>query len=364
MSKSTTNEPVIIIGGGLAGLYSAYLLQQRNIPYLLLEAKPQLGGRIEAAHDTHNSAISFDLGPTWIFDHQPKIQQLISLLCLPVFAQYTQGDVLYQAAQTLKPQQIAGAGEMHLLRLTGGMYSLIKALYEQLNPASILTEHHVVKLHKQQNTWHITANHNGKIKQFSAKQLIAALPPRMITQHLTPDLWADQTLINRLTAVPTWMAGQAKFIATFEHAFWRDKNLSGQCFSRVGPLVEVHDASASHNGHPALFGFIGVPYSTRSTVSTEQLKQACIKQLAYFYGDEVYAATGYFTKDWAADPYVANENDKTGPSQHPEFNYSGLSSQLANLNIRFVGSEFAQQEAGYLEGAINAADTAINALKV
>lgn len=66
----------------------------------------------------------------------------------------------------------------------------------------------------------------------------------------------------------------------------------------------------------------------------------------------------------AADPYVANENDKTGPSQHPEFNYSGLSSQLANLNIRFVGSEFAQQEAGYLEGAINAANTAINALKV
>lgn len=89
----------------------------------------------------------------------------------------------------------------------------------------------------------------------------------MIGQHLTPHLWADNVLTQRLTSVPTSMAGQAKFVATFEHAFWRDKNLSGQCFSRVGPLVEIHDASASDHAYPALFGFIGVPYLQRSQVT-------------------------------------------------------------------------------------------------
>lgn len=55
-------KPVIIIGGGLAGLYSAYQLQLLNAPYLLLEAKSQLGGRIYSAQSPINSGVSFDLG--------------------------------------------------------------------------------------------------------------------------------------------------------------------------------------------------------------------------------------------------------------------------------------------------------------
>ena len=42
-------KPVVIIGGGLAGLYAAYNLKKRDIPFLLLEAKASLGGRI-ASH--------------------------------------------------------------------------------------------------------------------------------------------------------------------------------------------------------------------------------------------------------------------------------------------------------------------------
>ena len=155
------------------------------------------------------------------------------------------------------------------------------------------------------------------------------------------------------------MAGQAKFIATFEHAFWRDKNLSGQCFSRVGPMVEIHDASAEDSNYAALFGFIGVPYLSRNQVTQEQLIQACAQQLSYFYGKDAEKATGYFIKDWAEDKFVANKDDQTQPSQHPEFDFSNLEEQLSNLNIHFVASEFAKQEAGYLEGAIYAVDDAI-----
>ncbi len=38
--------PIIIIGGGITGLAAAWELQQRDIPYLLLEASNRLGGKI------------------------------------------------------------------------------------------------------------------------------------------------------------------------------------------------------------------------------------------------------------------------------------------------------------------------------
>ncbi|MEG0001042.1 NAD(P)-binding protein, partial [Comamonas sp.] len=44
------------MGGGRAGLYAAYLLEQRDIhDYVLLEARPTWGGRI-ASHSPHGLA--------------------------------------------------------------------------------------------------------------------------------------------------------------------------------------------------------------------------------------------------------------------------------------------------------------------
>ena len=354
-------KPIIIIGGGLAGLYAATKLHERNIAFLLLEAKPRLGGRIYCENSIKNENVGFDLGPTWIFPHQPKIQSLVKSLNLSIFEQYNHGDVLYQAPNQAI-QQIAGAGEMQLFRLKHGMNTLIKALYKQLPAKHILLNHCVTELKKSNDNWQLTVNNNGKIQQFETNTVLTALPPRMIAQHLTPNFWASERLINRLTTTPTWMAGQAKFVATFDYPFWRERNLSGQCFSRVGPMVEIHDASAEHNKHAALFGFIGVPYSTRSKVTKAQLIEACINQLVYFYGEAARNPTHCFVKDWAEDEFVANNDDKTQPSQHPDFHLGELTSELRDLNIHLVGSEFAKKEAGYLEGALNAVDDALSAI--
>ena len=75
----------IIIGGGISGLYAAYLLEQRGITdYLLLEAKSSLGGRLNSAFATDSSGINaaFDLGATWFWEDQqpelaPRMEQLI-----------------------------------------------------------------------------------------------------------------------------------------------------------------------------------------------------------------------------------------------------------------------------------------------
>jgi carotenoid phi-ring synthase / carotenoid chi-ring synthase len=45
-TTSANNKPIIIIGGGIAGLTTAVRLTQRGIKPIILEANPQLGGRL------------------------------------------------------------------------------------------------------------------------------------------------------------------------------------------------------------------------------------------------------------------------------------------------------------------------------
>ncbi|WP_435980383.1 FAD-dependent oxidoreductase [Psychrobacter sp. DM4] len=75
------NTSVAIIGGGLSGLYAAYLLEKQGLDYILIEARPTLGGRIlnnmllkgtnleqmpvqQLDADTVSNIDSFDLGPS------------------------------------------------------------------------------------------------------------------------------------------------------------------------------------------------------------------------------------------------------------------------------------------------------------
>lgn len=56
------NAEVIIVGGGLSGLYAARLLEKAGIDYALLEGRERMGGRILQAN-----AAEADLGATWFW---------------------------------------------------------------------------------------------------------------------------------------------------------------------------------------------------------------------------------------------------------------------------------------------------------
>lgn len=407
---------VIIIGGGLAGLYTATRLEALHIPYVLLEAKSQLGGRIScvpaadvdrelgvlAVQIAVQCANSHDMGPTWIFPHQQKIKALAAELEVKLFEQYTAGDVLYQAPNSTKPRQITGAGAMQLFRVDGGMSQLTQKLHASIDSkrskdkrdqanaqGKIKLEHCVSNIEKDEENglWTVSGHVAGNKQalkdsnlehtslgiqasenlsqvlhrfDYNAEHLVLALPPRIIQRDLASNVWGSPLLNQRLGTVQTWMGAQAKFVATYPQPFWRDKGLSGQAFSQVGPMIEMHDASASENNSFGIFGFIGIPAKQRNQLSECQLKQACLDQLAFFYGEDAYSATDCYLKDWAVDPFCATERDINEPSKHPDFNHRGLDDELKTLGLHLAGSEFAEQDAGYLEGAIHAADKAIS----
>ena len=97
-----TNPPSIaIVGGGLSGLYAAYLLHQKAIPFTVYEARNRLGGRINThavPQQSHHQYQRYDLGPTWFWpEMHPHMQQLISQLSLTAFHNITKA-VIYLIA--------------------------------------------------------------------------------------------------------------------------------------------------------------------------------------------------------------------------------------------------------------------------
>jgi monoamine oxidase len=357
-------KKVIIVGGGLAGLYAAYLLEQQGMPYLLLEAQSRLGGRILGAQDKQNTHQYSDLGPAWIFPHQKKIQHLVKQLGISLFEHYASGDVLYQTTENQAPKRIRGAGELQLLKVQGGSQSLISALQNTLCQNNIQFNHVITNIERKTNLWQLKAMHNGIEETFSGDELMLAMPPRIIAKYLSDKQWLSNLLFNDLQKSQTWMAGQAKFVVTYATPFWREQGLSGQIFSQTGPMVETHDASTDTNKNYGLFGFIGWPATRRSQMTEQQLKDACLAQLACCYGPDASDYIECYFKDWATDQFTCTPKDRLEASRHPEFTISNHLQELDSLKLHLIGSEFANIDPGYLEGAIDAVDRSAACLSV
>ena len=340
----------LIIGAGLAGLYCALRLQQRGESYVVLEAREKPGGRIQAASEH----CAIDAGPTWFWPHQVKMQALTKALQLDVFEQHTEGDTLFQPAQAHTPVQKMQYQQGTSFRLKGGMMQLIDAIKAQLPAKSLRFNSPVRAVEKIDSSWQVLLQYADKL---TTRKLFLALPPRMVVTHLTPDAWLSDNAIEHLRQQQTWMSAQAKYIATFETPFWRKHGLSGFAISHRGPLVELHDAVMPEND-AALFGFIGTSAQQRRNISPEQLKAVCREQLLSIYGPRAIPKSDHLM-DWSNNPHICSAADVGESPRHSQIELAQLYQKEALQNLYFVGSEYSQTEPGYLEGALEAVDSAL-----
>ncbi|WDE08865.1 FAD-dependent oxidoreductase [Thalassomonas viridans] len=357
---SLNNKFTIIIGGGLSGLYAAKALEQRNEAFVLLEAKASFGGRIIGKPSLTNPDLAFDLGPTWFWPHQSKMQSLLTELNIEWFEQYTAGDVLYQTDAQTAPHRTYGAGTMPAYRVKGGMSKIIDKLLAKIPSAKLKAGHSVHKITRNGNRWQVYAKTpDTENLMIEGTKLMVALPPRILVKYLTPENWLSQGVVERLKNEQTWMSAQAKFIALYKDPFWRKAGLSGQVYSRVGPMVEIHDACGDINDNPAIFGFIGIPATQRVGISHKQMKQACLQQLIQVFGPQATDIEAAYLMDWSMDEYVATAKDLSEQPRHARYLIDKLKNELTAVNAYLIGSEFGQTDAGYLEGALSAVDSSI-----
>lgn len=357
---------VAIIGGGLSGVYAAYLLEKKGIDYVLLEARSTLGGRIvtaEFSRDNKNID-SFDLGPSWFWpDYQQQLAHVIEELQLETIAQFEDGDMMVEHAPDEAAVRTQGyKSAPPSMRLKGGMAALIEALYLRLDASRIFTGQIVYQLnHNGQYIEIISKDNSGQIMTCQAQHVLLALPPRLATKSIAfyPDLPVNLAAQWQQTA--TWMAPHAKYVAVYDTPFWQKQGLSGAARSAQGPMVEIHDASVIE-GSGALFGFIGVPASVRQSVSEAVLKAHCRAQLVRLFGVEAENPKGEYLKDWAQEPFTATTTDMSGNGQHASAPVSKATSGVWENCLIGIGSEWSTQFSGYLAGAIDAASIGVQDL--
>ncbi len=80
--SSDLSSKVVIIGGGLTGLACAYYLKENNIPWVLFEASPELGGQIKSVHSILGPRTWGELGGQWFYNQDSKLALLAKKLFL------------------------------------------------------------------------------------------------------------------------------------------------------------------------------------------------------------------------------------------------------------------------------------------
>lgn len=355
------NTPVLIVGGGLAGLTAAHHLHQAGIGFQLLEARDRLGGRILSTDASGRIADDgFDLGPSWFWPGmQSAMSYLVDDLALPFFAQHSEGDTIFQRTPNEAPRRFRGyRQEPESMRLTGGIGAVVSTLASGLPAANIQLGARVTQLRLAEMEVKVAFTAaNSTVQRMNAQYVLVTVPPRLLeaTVAFSPALDAETARNWRDT--PTWMATHAKFLALYERPFWREAGLSGTAQSAAGPLVEIHDATTA-SGKAALLGFLGLSARQRATIGREPIVRASIQQLVRLFGPDAGHPHAILFKDWADDLFTATDDDRQGGG-HPI--PSGLAPVPGEWMGRVIlaGTEAGRHEAGYLGGAVEAAEFAV-----
>ena len=322
-------KKLLIIGAGLSGLYSAVLLQD-SYEVTIIEARDRTGGRIMGI-DGH------DMGPSWVWPHQKNILQLIEILDLEIFSQYTEGLASYDAPDGV--QHFRPSSTEPSYRIKGGISQMVMALEKRLKKPATINEKVLSLTYSNEMIVVKTTT-----KTYEADRVISTLPPRLAVETIEYFPALPEAFHIQLQNIPTWMGYSAKCVIEYPDAFWREEGLSGFSVSHLGPLGEIHDACTEDKA--ALFGFL------HSNAKYDNLEEDIIKQLIRLHGPKAATPSKIYFVDWKKETYTSTPLDAMPLREHPSY---GFDVTHFDKKMIFSGTESAFREGGYLEGAITSA---------
>ena len=340
------NTDIIIIGSGLAGLTTAYLLEKEGITSTILEARQRLGGRIFTQH--RNEEPPVELGATWLGKKHDNLVALLEELDIGIFEQQMGSKAFFEPISTSPPQLVQlPENEEPTYRIEGGTDAVIRELSNRLSNSQILTGQRVQSIRQDDRKIVIETQQ----EQFKSNHLISTLPPNLLvkTVSFSPKLPAGLLKIARKTH--TWMAESIKVGLVYKRPFWLDKNTSGTIMSNVGPLTELYDHSSSDGDEYALTGFMNGAYHQLSRKERESM---VITQLKKFYGAKAENHIRYIDQPWKSESLTFETYDEEIiPHQHN--GHSVYQKAYWNDRLYLAGSETASSFPGYMDGAVESA---------
>jgi len=335
MAKNTAKY--IIVGAGLSGLTTAYMLhKQGETDFLILEARSRIGGRIF----TKNGV---DLGATWFQNYHQYVKDLLTELEVDTFYQYNKGKniLVYNTmapAHYFENDPIAPSA----YRIAGGSSAMIKSLATTSKNA-IKTNTVVLEINEYKEGVSIVTSQGN----FTAQKAVITIPPRIATRiSFTPPL--SEKLIEIMGDTHTWMSNAIKVGMTFKTPFWRAKKLSGTVIGQIGAVTELYDHSDIEKNTFALMGFVNE--GLREVSATER-KTRILEYLKKYIGEEVLDYLTYQEKDWSKDKSTSCDSIKP-IYMIPRYGNSKFEDFYIKGRVFFSGTETSPVYGGYMEGAI------------
>lgn len=348
------NENTIIVGGGLSGLTLAYLLSKKGVICTVLEASDRLGGRIQTVKGALDTPL--ELGATWFSDVHLNLISLLKELEINKYPQFSKGISLFQTKSFEPPQKFdVPESEKPSYRIAGGTQSIINSLAEKLGPKNIFFNTKVISIIEDNGVLNIkTAND----ETFMANKVILCLPPQLVASNISFLPVLDKEIEKILPTVQTWMAGAIKFTLEYSEPFWRKEGFSGMLYSHSGIVAEMYDHT---NFEENKFGFTGFLNGGAASYTLEVRKEYVLSQLEELLGEKSQHPTTYFDKIWT-DEFVLSGNPIIH-RPHQNNGHSYLQKEYMNGKLLFCGTETASEFAGYMEGALIAAQRVFDILK-
>ena len=340
---------VIIIGAGLCGLYTAFLLQKKGIEVLILEANVRIGGRIKTI--TGTTAVTMEMGATWFGNQHNHLLEVLRSLEIPYFKQHTQGISLFETMSFVPPQKFEiSDSEEPSFRIEGGTETLIKRLISEIGIQNIKKNTKITVI-KEENNHLIVTDSDGK--SYSADKVISTIPPNLLVNSVVfePNLPENFTQLAKKTH--TWMGESIKFAVEYKTPFWKQNNYSGTLFSQASIIQEMYDHSTADNSGFALKGFLN---GGTAVLSMEERKEKVIAQLTTFFGPEATDYVAYYENVWREEPLTFEPYEQLVLA-HQNNGHSLFKTPLLNEKLYISGAETATQNPGYMDGAIFAAKT-------
>ncbi|MCJ1888401.1 flavin monoamine oxidase family protein [Pseudomonas sp. LA21] len=187
-----------------------------------------------------------------------------------------------------------------------------------------------------------------------ASRVIFAIPPTQllrITQEPLLPSWRDQ-LLQRLP-----QGAVIKCMALYDKPFWRERGLSGQATSEVGPVRLTFDNSVPDSQRGVLLGFIeGDEARQWNARPTGDRRGQVLDCFARYFGEAALKPIDYVDKSWAEEPFARGCYAALFPPGLWTSGAARLREPYGRLH--FAGTETATRWMGYFDGAVEAGERA------
>jgi monoamine oxidase len=365
-ARSDPPLDTIVVGAGITGLRCAVGLVAAGQRVVVLEARDRVGGRLWTA-PSDPSAPAVDLGATWFWPQEPRVQSLIEELGISVHPQRLEGDAVYEdpiGVQRLKGNPIDGPSG----RFSPGAQALAEALAARLPEGALQTSSPVRRLTVADAGVEVGVGGTT----LRAERAVVAFPPALAAADIAFDPALPEPLATVAAATPVWMGSTAKVVLRYSRPFWRERGLAGAAVSHRGPLREIHDMSGPGGDPAALFGFASAPGPGPEGELSPRL---VTEQLVRLFGPEAAEPESIQIVDWSREEWTspappapipggglvgreASSSDPRPGTATPRYDLYGHPAFQTAVHgrIHLASTETARAFAGHIEGALMAAD--------